>query len=235
MKKIAIVFSTLLLGAASFAQKTVMDPNVEERSVSSFRSIDVSHAFDVFLTQGNEEKVAVSASEAKYLENIKVEVRNGVLHIWWDAKGKWNTGNKKLKAYISFRSLEKIKASGACDLSIVGDLKANDLLVDLSGASDLKGRIEAKKLAFDMSGASDAKISGTAVDLNVDASGASSFKGFDVTAEYCNISASGASDIKITVSKELSATASGASDIKYKGSGSIRDVKSSGASSISRS
>ncbi len=52
--------------------------------------------------------------------------------------------------------------------------------------------------------------------------------------DYCNAKASGASDIKITVNKELSAEASGASDVKYKGAGLIRDIKTSGASSISR-
>jgi hypothetical protein len=162
-------------------------------------------------------------------------VKNGVLEVGWDHKGKWNNGNKKLKAYISFKSIDKLKASGACNVSIVGVLKADDLLVDLSGASDLKGKVDTKKLAFDISGASDSKISGVAVTLDIDASGASKFKGFDLSTDYCNVSASGASDIKITVNKELSATASGASDIDYKGAGVIRDIKTSGASSISRS
>ena len=49
-----------------------------------------------------------------------------------------------------------------------------------------------------------------------------------------NASASGASDIKITVNKELSAHASGASDVRYKGNGVIRDLKSSGSSSVSK-
>ncbi|MEI9911677.1 MAG: DUF2807 domain-containing protein [Bacteroidota bacterium] len=78
------------------------------------------------------------------------------------------------------------------------------------------------------------RITGTATNLDVDASGASSFKGFDLSTDYCNVKASGASGIKITVNKELSATASGASDIDYKGTGVIRDIKTSGASSISR-
>jgi len=235
MKKLFVMVSAVLGSVALCAQSPISDPNVEVREAKNFHAISLSSAFDVYLTQGNEEKVAVSASEKKYLEFIKVEVNNGILEIGWDQKGKWNRGNKKLKAYISFKNMDKLKASGACDISIVGVLKANDLLVDLSGASDLKGKMDAKKLSFDMSGASDAKITGTTLNLDVDASGASSFKGFDLATDYCNVRASGASDIKITVNKELSATASGASDIDYKGSGIIRDIKTSGASSISRS
>jgi hypothetical protein len=164
-----------------------------------------------------------------------VEVKNGVLEVGWDHKGKWNRGNKKLKAYISFKKIDDLSVRGACDVDMAGIVKADDLTIDLSGASDLSGKIEVtKKLSIELSGASDAKLSGTATELKIDASGASSFKGFDFSADYCNAKASGASDIKITVNKELSADVSGASDVDYKGAGVTRDIKTSGASSVSR-
>jgi hypothetical protein len=77
-------------------------------------------------------------------------------------------------------------------------------------------------------------LGGSTVDLRLDASGACKFRGFDLTTDYCNAKASGASDIRITVNKELSVNASGASDIDYKGTGLIRDVRTSGASKISK-
>ena len=163
-----------------------------------------------------------------------MDVKGGVLIIRYDNKGKWNSGNKKLKAYISFKQLDKLNVSGACDVYIVGDWKANNLKIDISGATNLKGKMDAQKLMVDLSGASDLTLTGTVGQLNIEASGASDFKGFDLAVDYCNAKASGASDIKITVNKELSAEASGASDVKYKGSGLIRDIKTSGASSISR-
>lgn len=235
MKK--AIFSFLLVAAfaiTGWAQKTINDPNAEVREAKNFRAIELSSAFDVYLTQSNEESVAVSASEDKYRENIKVEVKGAVLIVRYDNKGKWNTGNKKLKAYISFKQLDKLNVSGACDVYIVNPWKADNLKLDMSGASNLKGEITAQKLMIDLSGASDLTLTGTVGQLNVEASGASDFKGFDLGVEYCNAKASGASDIKITVNKELSAEASGASDVKYKGAGLIRDIKTSGASSISR-
>lgn len=235
MKKIFLPFLLLIAFAtAGLAQKTINDPNVELRDAKNFDAIELSNAFDVYLTQGSEESVAVSASEPKYRDNIKVEVKGGVLIIRYDNKGKWNTGNKKLKAYISFKQLNKLNVSGACDVYIVDNWKADNLKIDLSGASNLKGQTTAQKLMIDLSGASDLTLTGTVGQLNVEASGASDFKGYDLAVDFCNARASGASDIKITVNKELSAEASGASDVKYKGSGLIRDIKTSGASSISR-
>ncbi len=234
MKKIFAIVPGLLFCVSIYAQQPINDPNVEVREAKDFHGISVSSAFDVFLSQGNEEKVAVSSGEAKDLADIKVEVKNGVLEIGWDHKGLWGRGNKKLKAYISFKNIDKLNISGACDVSITGTLKGDDLKVDLSGASDLKGKLEVKNLSVDLSGASDAKLTGTTAKLDIEASGASSFKGFEFSTDYCNAKASGASDIKITVNKELSAHASGASDIDYKGAGVKTDIKTSGASSVSR-
>lgn len=235
MKKITLFAIGLMFATAIFAQK-INDPNAEVREAKNFHGISVSHAFDVYLSQSNEEAVAVSAASDKDKAQIKVEVRNGILYIGWDNKGmKWGSGNKKLKAYVSFKDIDKLSVSGACDVYIAGTLKTDDLKVDMSGASDLKeGKLDVNKLYVDISGASDMRVTGRATQLSIEASGASSFKAYDLITDNCDARASGASDIKVTVNKELSAQASGASDIHYKGNGVIRDIKSSGSSSVSK-
>ena len=235
MKKLSILLVGLLVAAGLFAQQ-VNDPNAEVRQAKDYHGINVSNAFDVYITQGNEEAVAVSAAEVKHRERIKVEVKAGILYIGYDADGKmnWGSGNKKLKAYISFRQIDQLRISGACDVFISGTLKADALSINQSGASDLKGKLDVNKLTVDLSGASDISVTGIATQLSVEASGASDFKGYDLVTDICNAKASGASDVKITVNKELSAQASGASDVRYKGNGVIRDLKSSGSSSVSK-
>jgi hypothetical protein len=233
MKKIQLIVLGFLFSTAAIAQQ-VNDPNAVVREAKDFHGISLSSAFDVYLTQGNTEAVAVSASEDKYRERITVEVKAGILHIGYDSKGLNWGGNKKLKAYISFKNIDRLKVSGACDVYISGTLKADHLDIHQSGASDLKGKLEVNKLTVDLSGASDMTVSGAAAQLSVEASGASDFKGYDLVTDICDARVSGASDIKITVNKELSANASGASDIRYRGSGVIREIKSSGSSNISR-
>lgn len=236
-------FLLLLLAFASFAslraQLTINDPNAEVRDAKNFHGISVSNAFDVFITQGNEEAVAVSASEQKYRDNIGVEVKDGILKIWFKSEGKhwngWKGDKMKLKAYVSFKNIDKLSASGATDIHVTGSMNADDLSIDLSGASDFKeGKVNAKKLTVTTSGASDVNISGTATELDIEASGASDFKGFDFATDYCNAKASGASSIDITVNKELSAHATGASDVHYKGDGLIKEIRTSGASNVSK-
>jgi hypothetical protein len=237
MKKIQVMLMGMLLSTVLFAQ-TINDANAEPRNLSGFHVIKISNAFTVYISQGNEDAVAISASKAEYREKIITKVENGVLIIRFDDDKKfwkgWNGDKTKLKAYISIKKIDRLDVSGACDVFFEEGISSEDLIVRLSGASDLKGKIDAKKLSFDISGASDATISGNAAELSVEASGASDFKGFDMTTNYCTAEASGASSVNITVNKELNAKASGASSVRFKGEGLIRDIKTSGASNVTR-
>jgi Putative auto-transporter adhesin, head GIN domain len=233
-----ILFVLIAVGiASSIAAQKINDANAEVREAKNFHAIKLSSAFDVYITQSNEESVAVSASEEKYKNEIEVKVENGVLSIGlkkanWTKS--WNTGKMKLRAYISFKNIDKLEVSGACDVNIQGTIKANDLSIVLSGASDIDGDFDVQKMKLDMSGASDMTVKGSASNLNIEASGASSFKGYDLKTDFCDVDVSGASSVRITVNKELSAKATGASDVKYQGDGLIRDIKTSGASSVSK-
>ncbi len=235
-KTLFFVVVGLFLGMGLHAQKTIIsDANAERRSVGNFSSIDISGGIDLYLSQGDEDGIAVSASDARYVEYIKTAVFNGVLTISYQGDGwKYRSGNRKMVAYVSFKLLTGINASGASDIYVNGSLKADKFKLKLSGASDFKGSVDINSLDLSQSGASDATILGKITHLVIEASGASNFKGYGLEAETCDAKASGASDIKIAVSKELYAEATGASSINYKGNGIAKEVRSSGASNIRR-
>jgi len=236
MKKIIILTIVIANFSTVMAQKTLNDPNAEKRNVSGYHAIEVGGGIDLYLSQG-EEAVAVSASETKYRDRIMTEVKNGVLKIWYDNKNNlnldWGT-NRKMKAYVSFKNLDRLNGSGGSDIDIEGTIKVSTLSLDMSGGSDFEGRIEANDLNVEASGGSDVKISGSVKKLDIDASGGSDFKGYELITDVCNLQASGGSDVYITVNKELSADASGGSDVFYKGNGTVREVKSSGSSSVKK-
>src|SRR5579859_3447168 len=109
MKRIFLFLICGLSLVAVRAQKTIVnDPNAELRPVKGFHAIEVSNAIDLYLSQGDKETVAVSASEIKWRDQIRTEVKDGVLKIYLNNEGwHWNTGGKKLKAYVSFTGLDK--------------------------------------------------------------------------------------------------------------------------------
>lgn len=226
-------------GLLSFAQDKdfINDKNAVTRSIGSFSAIKVSGGIDLYLSQGETEALAVSASEEKYRDKIRTEVKNGTLEIWYDQdklqdKLNLNSGNRKMKAYVSFKSINKLNASGASDVLVSGTINLNSLRLDLSGASDFKGKVKLTDLNIDMSGASDVNIEGSVSTLRIDASGASDLKGYNLSSDDAVVDVSGACDVNITVNKTLSAEASGASSISYKGNAVVKKMNSSGASSI---
>jgi len=235
MKNIFLAFVLLTVSGLVSAQKVINDANAEVRNVSSFHAIHVSNSFNVIITQGATESVAVSANDKEDVADIKTYVENGVLKILFDKKDKWWPKNRKLKAYIAVKNLDEIKGNGASDFKIDGSLNASNLKLDFSGASDLDGKlIVSGNLNIHLSGASDIDINGSANEVSIDANGASDVKAFDFTTTNCIVDASGASSVRITVDKELSAKLSGASSVQYKGTALIKGIKTSGASSISR-
>jgi hypothetical protein len=235
MKVIISALWALLLALPSFGQKIVNDANAEVRQVGSFKAIYVYGSFDVLVSQGSEEGLAVSAGEKEDLAKIKTVVENGVLKISFDQKNQWWPKGRKLKAYIAVKNLESIKGAGASEFEIDGSLSATDLKMEMSGASDFQGKINVSgKLDVELSGASDLKISGNARDMVIEASGASKMKAYEFSTSNCDAKASGASSIQLTVEKELSAELSGASSLRYAGNALIKNIKTSGASSIAR-
>ena len=162
------IFHSIILNG----QQTIIgDANAEVRVVGSFSAVNISGGIDLYLSQGDEDGVAVSAAEINYLDHIKTTVDNGVLKIWYQRDGwKFKSGNKKMIAYVSFISIRALTASGSSDVFVNGMIRVAALNIKLSGASDFKGRIETNKLYVDQSGASDAIVTGKVSFLDIQAS-----------------------------------------------------------------
>jgi hypothetical protein len=234
MNRLILLTVFLLSALGSFGQNVVYDKNAEVRTVSGFNSIEVSGAISLYLSQGPLEGVAVSAGEAKNNDKIKTEVKNGTLKISVDG-GVWNGfnwGNKKLKAYVTTTELKRLEVSGASYVNTTGPIKSEELQVDVSGASEIKGMLNVNKLNIDISGASVAKLSGTAKQAIIEASGACKVSSYELAVENCKASSSGASNIRITVTGELTAEASGGSTVYYKGGGVAKTIDASAGASI---
>jgi peptidoglycan hydrolase-like protein with peptidoglycan-binding domain len=236
MKNFILTITFILTAFISNAQNVVVnDNNAQARQISgSFNAIKVSGGIDIYISQSESEAVAVSATEQQYRDEIRTVIENGTLNVYYDSNRGWSKGNKKLKVYISFKNLERLEASGASDVHAAGTITVPSLSLNMSGASSFKGAVNINTLAMELSGASTTDIKGNAKNVTIQSSGASDVKAYDLSAENCTAKATGASDINITVNKELNVHASGASDVYYKGSCVIKDLHSSGASTVAR-
>ncbi|GAB3825356.1 head GIN domain-containing protein [Pontibacter rugosus] len=197
----------------------------QNRNVSGISGIDVSGGFMVEVTQGSNEGVRLEAEE-NLLDNIKTEVRNGVLHIYND---KSLSSSKSMKAYITLKDLKSIDISGG--VKVVGNstFKSPSLKIDMSGGSSVKLTVDTKEIKADMSGASKVELTGKTDVMTMGMSGASKVDATALEANEVRVQASGASNVKVYANKTLDINASGASVVYYKGSPSITSDVSAAA------
>src|SRR5215210_2526456 len=96
------------------SQNLVYDANAKVRKVDNFEGVSVGSGIKLYLSQGKEQAVAVSAEDAQYVDRILTEVKDGVLKIRVESKmwNNWNWGNKKLKAYVTVTTLNYLNVSG---------------------------------------------------------------------------------------------------------------------------
>lgn len=234
MKKLFLAVLIFAGLSAAAQEKTINDPGAQKRTLNgSFTAISVSDGVDLYLTQGSEESIAVSASEEKYMERFKTEVVNGTLKIYYDYKGiNWAANDKrKLKAYVSFKTLEKLHASGGADVDVQGNVNVSGLEMKFTSGASFEGKLAAKDLTVEQNSGSSVSISGSAANIKVDVSSGAVFKGFDLTVDYCDAKASSGGGVRITINKELNAKANSGGGIKYKGGAVIKelDVNSGGS------
>jgi ribosome-associated translation inhibitor RaiA len=237
MKKIFLSFITLL-SLQLFAQDVVVnDANAEKRTINAgFNAITISDGIELFLTQGGEESVAVSASDQKYIDKLKTEVVDGTLKIYYDNKTMvWNGNEKrKLRVYVSFKNMNDLKASSGSDVKAKSVLKLEELKMHFSSGAQFNGEVNINNLEVSENSGAEVNVTGKAENLKTDLSSGAVFKGFDLVVNYCEAKATSGADVRITVNKELAARANSGGSIKYKGEGVVKDINVNSGGSVKK-
>jgi Putative auto-transporter adhesin, head GIN domain len=229
MKQLITVTAAFLCSIVAIAQSKQI------RVVTEFNAISSATGIIVEITQGDENKVTVSASNDEYIDNLKTEVdNNGMLKIYYSTNEKgWNNRNVKnlkLNAYVTFKSIKKLKASSGSTIQSTNTVNANSLVIEVSSGSNIEAAIKSTDCEIELSSGSSAKINGIAKSVNVTATSGSNFKATDLNTENCKASVSSGAEIKIAVSNKLVASASSGGSIRYKGNPEVekKSVSSGG-------
>ncbi|MFN6374991.1 MAG: head GIN domain-containing protein [Chitinophagia bacterium] len=227
----------IIAGLLSRSQDKILlqDPNAVIRDISNFNSLIIRGPFKVYYSSSSENRVAVSANTTDARDNIVTKVSGSVLNISLESSGiKWWGRDHEFKIYISSPTLNRISATGAVDIVLVDLLKADALELDFTGASDLVGKIQCNTLNLSCTGASDIEMNGKANSITARLTGASSLKASAFTVKSADLSATGASNIKIGITEHIKANATGASNITYFGNPKHIEHKATGASSVKK-
>jgi N-acetylmuramoyl-L-alanine amidase CwlA len=152
-------------------QQTVNDINAEKRAIGSFHGIEVGTGVELFLTAGNTEEIAVSASKPEFREKLITRVENGVLKIYYESKtGSVNKTkeSKDLKAYVSYKTLDLLDATTGATIKVSGTLSSSSLEMKANTGASVEGEVNITKLMVTQSTGSKISLSGKADELVVE-------------------------------------------------------------------
>jgi len=238
MKKTLLLLSLFVgLITTSFAQRTINDANAEKRTVDSFHGIEVATGIELTLTKGDNEEVAVSASEIEFRDKIVTEVRSGILRIHYETKtGAINKKNesKHLKAYVSYKSLDLLYVTTGAEANIDGVLEATTFELKANTGGLVKAEMNIVTLTVDQNTGSKVTLSGKVDVLDAKGDTGSKFLGEDLTTNTCLIKMSTGAGIYISVEKELNVKADTGGYIKYKGNAGIREIRTNTGGYVSK-
>lgn len=223
--------SFLSLVVFSFILFTGFGQESQVRSVGSFTGVKVGEAIDVYLKKGDKESVRVEVTGTS-ASNVLTEVSGSYLRIQMK-DGRYR--NRNVKVYVTYVSIEKIRASSAANVFSEGTIKANSMEISVSSAATIEISIEAGFASIDASSAGDIVLEGKAKSLEIDVSSAGEVDAYALESESVRANASSAGSAKISVSKELSAQASSGGSIRYRGSPAKTNTNSSSGGSVKKS
>jgi hypothetical protein len=203
----------------------------QEKDLSGFDELRISHAFQVDVKQGEDYHV-ITRVDDNVQEYLVVDKSGDTLRIGLDPDYNYSTKNTTLEAEVTMPELVRIRLSGSSDATISGFASTSPFSADLSGSSSLRGEIESGDARVDVSGSSSVILTGAAQDLTIDASGSSDVDLSALRVSDANVDASGSSTVTVKPYGRLTVGASGASNVYYLGEPTLGNIDTSGSSSV---
>lgn len=199
-----------------------------ERNLGSFTGIKASAGVDVYLSQGDAEKITVEADENLH-EYIITEVKGGVLHVYTEANIR---DAEKERVYVTMKDITSVETSSAADIVGESPVRSDEIRLSASSAGDITLEVYAREVDINISSSGDMTIKGETEKLEADLSSAGDLKAYNLKAKEADISVSSAGDADINVTDKITARASSAGDINYTGDPKFVDVHTSSAGGI---
>ena len=205
----------------------------KEFQLRDFTGIEVGGTFEVEIVRADAFSISIMAEDGLF-RNLHVSKDGNTLRIDHSRHIGWRAELTRPRARITMPLLKGLMLSGATRAAISGFSSAEALALHMSGASSLSGDITAGNAQFELSGASRARLTGSAKDIIINGSGANHMELGTFSVHNVSARLSGASRITLKMDGRLDARLSGVSHFNYTGNPTMGNIRTSGASRLSK-
>jgi phage shock protein PspC (stress-responsive transcriptional regulator) len=190
-------------------------------SLNDFNEVEIEGLFDVRINYGHDYSVELIGDEREK-EKYTVSQHGRTLTIEYNNKNKkfdWKSNPlnlEKIKINISMPDLESLDVKGSGDVIFSG-FNPSSFEITALGAIDIDGQINTHDIVINLSGASELELRGEGNTMEATIQGASQLKAYNFSTEDASVEANGASQAKVSVSRKLEMREGIASKISYRG------------------
>lgn len=197
----------------------------EELFLNEFSKIKLKTSGDVYLTQGDVQKVLVEGQQ-NIIHQLDLDVNGDTWEIEFDDCVK---DYEQLRFYITIPEIKELNISGSGMIYGENDFDLGDIRLRISGSGDIDIIGEAEDIDSKISGAGKIKLAGYSERFKLNISGSGDYRAFDLDTQDGDIKISGSGEAEVTVNDELDVEISGSGDVYYKGQPALRlDISGSG-------
>jgi len=212
---VLIVVLTLASCGQGFHDSISGNGKVETVEISrdTINRIEVSHNLNVTYIPSDSVLVLVTADE-NLQDVIECEIWNGTLDI---STTKYIRMAKSKEIIVYSPEIKRFEASSGSVINVRDSLIIEDLTIVVSSGADVHLAGTMESLDINASSGGSVHVAGLANQLNVNASSASDIFAFNLKTMNCDVIASSAADVRVSIEESARFEASSAADIRYRG------------------
>lgn len=230
MKRQAVVALAALCIAVpslAFAESKTLD-------VAQFHGVDVSSGIRAVVSGGKPHSVVVEASDPDDLVNLRYDVRDGHLRLWYD----WSIGelfdwsDRDVTVTIGTEQLDSLEAASGASIDAAVLMGEEIGLEASSGASIKTIAIEGMSYIIESSSGAHIETSGFCTDANIEVSSGASVAAKALDCAKVNLEVSSGASLDVTAKESISAEVSSGGHATVYGKPSVDHLETSSGGSV---
>jgi len=181
--------------------------------LNTFDGIKLKIDADVFINQGDEQRVEVEAQQ-NIIDLIETDVQGRTWEIEFDDCVRQHNS---IKIYITIPSIDLITISGSGFVRGENTFTVEDIDLRINGSGDIDLALEADEVDGEITGSGKIILEGSTREFDLSIAGSGDYSTFDLDAQRGDIKITGSGDAEVYVAEFLDIRISGSGDVFYKG------------------
>lgn len=189
----------------------------EVRQLSFFNKINYEGKGSLFLEYAEAPSIKIQNSEYHMAENVRTEVMDETLHIWYDFESS-NEGpfdHQQIDIFLYYPALEKLTVNGEVRVDAIQPIISDNFELIAEGKIEMRLPMEVANFNAQMEGNMSVIFSGKAAEENISFEGRGSINALELVAEHATINTEGLGSLYLPYVQKITASAMGLSEIVY--------------------